>query len=165
MFFITNIMDIEENKQKYIELISKHRKVEINSKYGELIIQTNEVQMLLMWVIFLRLKYPSESIYNDLEGKTLGNLIWQFQLFIKSKSEIGLLKNLTEYRDSRNALAHKMFTKSRLNENECNLSIELGNLIIEDLELLKKEEIEKWERLFKANKEQKVVSSLLQSEK
>ncbi len=58
-----------------------------------------------------------------------------------------------------------MFTKSRLNENECNLSIELGNLIIEDLELLKKEEIEKWERLFKANKEQKVVSSLLQSEK
>lgn len=108
-----------------------------NSKYGQFIIQTNEVQLLLILLILQRVNLPDKKLSGFLEAGTLGNLINYFRVCARL-NELPLIKSLELYNQSRNALAHKMYTKKRLTVKECELSIELGAEIITALSKFKK---------------------------
>lgn len=124
----------ENRKRKLPEYFFKQMfendRVRKNSKYGEFIIQTNEVQKILTILILLRTFKPYKKFKKYLERITLGNLINNFRICVKNSEELLLVKSLELYNESRNALAHKMFTKDELTEKECKLSIELGEEIL-----------------------------------
>jgi hypothetical protein len=112
-----------------------------NSKYGQFIIQTNEVQFYLNLVVLLRTYAPNKKIRDYLERLELGNLIGCFRICTKNPTELALADALNNYKDSRNALAHKMFTNRKLTVKECELSIELGKELLIGLKRIIKEGI------------------------
>lgn len=125
---------IEKNGRKLPESFFKQIIENRYSKYGQFIIQTNEVQLLLVFLILLK-ALPSRELKYYLERSTLGNLINSFRICANS-SELCLIRPLEKYNAARNALAHKMYSKKKLTEKECELSIELGEEILEVLTLV-----------------------------
>lgn len=119
-------------KGRKIEEVHIHR----NSKYGEFIIQTNEVQLRLSALILLRTT-QDEKISKYLEGLTLGNLINCFRICAKNPIELAFADCLDLYNRSRNALAHKMYSKKELTETDCETSIKLGEKFLIKLKEMK----------------------------
>jgi len=109
-----------------------------NSKYGEFIIQTNEVQYFLILLIRLKINFFNNKLEKYLEELTLGKLMKLFEVFISSQKELSLLKNFVLYNQLRNKLAHKMYTEKKLTEKECELAIKLGENILVELKYLLK---------------------------
>lgn len=128
--------NIEELSEELVKRIIKGREIKINSIYGKFIIQTNEVQFYLGLLILLRTLSPDKKLKKYLEGITFGHLIDCFRICAKDHFELSLIISLNEYKKSRDALAHKMYTNKKLTENECKLSIELGEEILAELKSL-----------------------------
>lgn len=123
--------NIEENKKKIIERLILNQRKNENSKYGEFIIQTNKVQFYLVLLILTKAIRPNKKLKNNLERLELGHLIGYFRVCAKSSDEVALIQSLEKYKDSRNALAHRMFIKDKkLTIRECELSIQLGEEIL-----------------------------------
>ncbi len=120
------------------ERMAERQRIHENSKYGQLIIQTNEVQFYLPLLILLRSYAPNKKLREYLERLELGNLINCFRFCVKNPVELALVDVLNKYKDSRNALAHKMFTAQKLTVKECELSIELGNELLIELKKMVK---------------------------
>lgn len=132
------------NKQKIIETMISQQRIVRNSKYGEFIIQSNEVQFYLVFFIKLTATKINKKLSKDVEGSTLGTLINYFQLCIKTEDEKLLIGGLLKYNESRNSLAHKMFTDKMLTERECNVSIELGDTLLTILKELIAQKVKKY---------------------
>ena len=136
--------NIDERKKQRIQFFKNDQLRHENFKYGELIIQTNKVQWYLTYIIFLRASRPTKKLEKYLERLELGSLIECFSICIKTPLESELSGSLQLYKKGRNALAHQMFTNKKLTIKECELSIELGNLILGELEKVFEFE---WKRL------------------
>lgn len=65
--------------KKLIEGLIASKRAEENRKYGEFIIQTNEVQFLLSFIVLKRTSLPDKKYIEDLEKSELGILIKLFQ--------------------------------------------------------------------------------------
>ena len=131
----------EKEDTKYIKELLVKRMIEQtrilrHSKYGQFIIQTNEVQFYLISLIFLRTILPSKKLKQYLERLTLGNLINCFRICVKNSVEASLVDGLEIYNNKRNALAHKMYTNKKLTETDCKLSIKLGEKLLTKLKSL-----------------------------
>ena len=117
-------------KGKLIEMIVERNRISENAKYGEFIIQTNEVQFYLVVAIVLRIYKPTKKLIDNLYGSTLGKLIFYFRILAKNSTDLVLIDALNRYKDSRDALAHKMFSSKKLTTKECELSIDLGKELL-----------------------------------
>lgn len=135
----------ESEKEKFIKLLAERmaeqKRIHENSKYGQLIIQTNEVQFYLTLLVQLRSYAHNKKLRDYLEKLGLGNLINCFRICAKNSAELELADSLNKYKESRDALAHKMFTSQKLTIKECELSIELGEKLIMELKKLLRAEI------------------------
>jgi len=130
---------IGDGKREIVKILIEQERIKYNSKYGKFIIQTNEIQMCLILIIMLKTSSNKrKSIKEYIERHTLGNLIKCFNCCAKNTIELSIIKSLKLYNDSRNALAHRMYTEERLTEKECELSIELGEEILKELKNLLK---------------------------
>src|SRR5436190_11670671 len=109
------------------------------SKYGEFIIQTNEVHYYLSALVMLRTFNPDNNFQENLERSQFGNLVGYFTICIKSGEELEVLSSLKQYKTYRDALAHKMFTNNKLKPDDCGEAIKLGEELITFL----KEQIKK----------------------
>jgi hypothetical protein len=127
---------IENIKKKLVQRMVDHSRFIKNSKYGEFIIQTNEVQSFLILLILLKVVLPNKNLSEYLEKSTLGNLINSFRICASSLREASLINYLDLYNNSCNALAHKMYTKKELTEKDCELAIKLGEKILMELKSL-----------------------------
>jgi hypothetical protein len=128
----------QSSRDKFIDLLLKQKKQEDNSKFGEFILQTNEVQFYISVIIFFRTFNPTKQLLKDLQSLTLGQLIKSFRMCIRSETELALINNLEIYNQKRNTLAHKMFSHKRLSLTECKIQIEKGNKILSILSKLLK---------------------------
>lgn len=120
----------EEFKHDFIQKVIQRKKDHENSRYGKLIVQSNELQFFLTVLIRIKTKYSDKTFVEWLETATLGNVINSFVVCADSEDMASLIPSLREYNSSRNALAHKMYSKKRLTLKECEISIELGDIIL-----------------------------------
>jgi len=127
----------EENIKRIKKLLAerwdKQTRILRDSKYGQFIIQTNEVQVYLYCLILLRAPFIRKEFVNRLERITLGNLINYFRICVKNSVEASLVDDLEIYNNKRNALAHKMYTNKKLTEKDCESSIKLGEKLLTEL--------------------------------
>lgn len=130
-------------KEKFIKLMVERNRIQENSKYGQFIIQTNEVQFYLTYIIFSRVLVPTKIFIKYLQGLTLGSLINYFRMCLRNSFELGLADSLGEYNKDRNTLAHKMFSNKKLTPKECELSIVLGDKLLKALIKLFTDEVKK----------------------
>ncbi len=131
-------------RKRIVEAMMAQQRIVRNSKYGEFIIQSNEIQFYLVFFIKLTATKINKKFSKDIESSTLGTLISYFQLCIKTDDEKLLIGGLLKYNESRNSLAHKMFTNKRLTESECKVSIELGDMLLIMLKELIAQKVEKY---------------------
>ena len=131
-----------KSRKELIERIAEGANLRKNAKYGEFIIQANEVHFYLVKLIFLRSFDQGKGFEKILEGAQLGHLIGYLRVCAKTDSDIVLLELISDYKDKRNALAHKMFTNKKLTPQECEKALKLGKRIIQCLLSSLKEEIE-----------------------
>lgn len=117
-------------KEKLIEMIVERNRISENAKYGEFIIQTNEVQFYLVVAIVLRTYKPTKKLIDNLYESTLGKLIFYFCILAKNPTDLVLIDALNRYKASRDALAHKMFSSKKLTTKECEISIDLGKELL-----------------------------------
>ncbi len=120
-------------RKKYIEQVLKDNQIRDNATYGKFIIQTNEVQYYLVKLIFLRSFDPSKTFEKYLERLQLGQLISYLNICAQTELDIDLVSKLTNYKDKRDTLAHKMFTSNKLTVKECEQAINQGDAIIKYL--------------------------------
>jgi hypothetical protein len=120
-------------RKKYIEQVLKENSIRDNATYGKFILQTNKVQYYLAKLIFLRSFEPHKSFEKYLERLQLGQLISYMNICARTKLDMDLLSKLTNYKDRRDALAHKMFTSKKLTVSECEQAIKQGDIIIKYL--------------------------------
>ncbi len=114
----------------------------INSKYGEFIVQTNEVHFWLSLLILTRSHIPNKKFLDYLLSLTLGSLIGHFRVCAKNNiPETNLLGYLDKYKKYRDRLAHKMISPKKLTEKECNQAIKLGKKLWAELNALAKKEV------------------------
>jgi hypothetical protein len=113
-----------------------------NRKYGELILQTNEVQFKLATVIILNSFCPDKKYCEELLGMTSSPLIALTQACVKLS--INDLSMLREYFKARNKLSHKMYTSKRLTISECTKVLADGEKILALLNKLIKIKITKF---------------------
>lgn len=130
--------EIQKIKSRIAQRMVEHNRIVENSKYGKFIIQTNEVQLLLILFILLKTTSPRKELKEYLEKSTLGNLIYSFNICAKSSGELSLINSLESYNISRNALAHKMYSKKKLTLKDCELAINLGEEILKKINALLK---------------------------
>ncbi len=103
-----------------------------NKKYGELILQTNEVQSRLAAAIILNSSCPDKKYSERIIGMTMGSLITLAQACILlSIRDLALLK---EYKKDRDKLAHKMYTSNKLYPSDCIKVLSRGEEILALLE-------------------------------
>lgn len=129
---------IQKIKSTMAQRMIEHNRIIENSKYGKFIIQTNEVQLLLILLIWLKTNSPRKELKEYLEKSTLGNLIYSFNICAKNSGELSLINSLESYSASRNALAHKMYSKKKLTLKDCELAINLGEEILKKINTLLK---------------------------
>ncbi len=135
--------DPKERIEEIAEHFIKRKRIDENSKYGQFIIQTNEVQLSLKWLILFRSVSFTRELEEFLERVGFGTLINCSRICIKY-SELDLLKSLKLYKDARDALAHKMFSSNgKLTVTECEKALELGDALLNRLKEIHKEEIAK----------------------
>src|SRR3989338_5572998 len=120
-------------RKKYIEQVLKENQIRYNATYGKFIIQTNEVQYYLVKLIFLRSFDPSKTFEKYLERLQFGQLISYLNICAQTELDIDLISKLTNYKDKRDTLAHKMFTSKKLTVRECEQAISQGDAIIKYL--------------------------------
>jgi len=128
--------NIKRIKKLLVERWDKQTRILRDSKYGQFIIQTNEVQIYLYCLILLRAPFIREEFVNRLERATLGNLINYFRICVKNSIEASLVDDLGIYNNKRNALAHKMYTNRKLTETDCESAIKLGEKLLTKLKSL-----------------------------
>jgi len=122
-----------KQKNIIVERLVSDELIKRNSKYGELIIQANEVQFFLTTLISLRSFTQTKKIKDRLERAQMGQLIHQLEICAKNQTEADLATSLEKYKEARDALAHKMFSVEKLTPQECEGAIELGRQILEML--------------------------------
>jgi hypothetical protein len=133
----------EEVKKKIVDRMVKAKENFKNQKYGEFIIQTNNIQFYLLNLILLRSGFLDNDYKNYVERATLGQLIFLFCACInKNTKEILLIPKLKEYQEKRNKLAHKMYTLKKLTMPECEQAIKDGEKLEKALDFLLKNELE-----------------------
>lgn len=116
--------------KELVEILVNKERMEQNSKYGEFIVQTNEIQFYLVLLVLYRAPWVGKNFKKLLERSTFDNLINYFTLTAQTRVERSLTITLKNYKDSRNALAHKIFTNEKLTVKECENSIELGHELL-----------------------------------
>lgn len=86
---------------------------------------------LIFWILCRAPRVGKKLEKQLLEEYTFGNLINYATPMAHTWTEISLVNALIEYKNSRNKLAHKMFTDDELTVGECAMSIKLGHEILE----------------------------------
>ena len=119
-----------KRRANLISQIPQGEKISRNTKYGDLIIQANRVQYYLIKLILLRSLDPSKEFEKSLIRSQLGHLIGYFRVCAQTKEDLDLAGRLKDYKDKRDALAHKMFTASKLSLRDCKSAIRSGDVII-----------------------------------
>jgi len=132
--------DKESRAREYVKLhakvigqIPEGDKIRKNSKYGELIIQANRVQYYLTKLVLLRSLEPSKGFEDELGRLQLGHLIGYLKVCAHTKEDLDLAGRLKDYKDKRDALAHRMFTARKLTPRGCENAIKSGDKIIKYL--------------------------------
>jgi hypothetical protein len=115
---------------KFVERVLAQKRIELNSKYGKFIIQTNEVQSYLIALIKVRTFSEDKKFRENLERTQLGALVGYFTVLARSEIELEILDLLKAYKDYRDALAHKMFTDNKLTPEECDEALRIGEKLI-----------------------------------
>ena len=106
-----------------------------HAKYGEFIVQTNEVQLALFIVVLTRASIVDKNYIESLERAELGVLVSLFQTCArKTPRMLALVQALNLYNKYRRRLAHKMFSKQKLTPDECDIAITVGKGILKELD-------------------------------
>ena len=137
---------LEILKKELVRGIIEQQRINENSKYGEFIIQANEIQFYLVTLIWLRSFFPINKLEERLERLEFGNLIICFRICIRNRAELVVYNSLNDYKDKRNKLAHKMFTDKKLTIKECELAIKFGKKLIVELKKLIDERIKEMKK-------------------
>ncbi|MDD3607736.1 MAG: hypothetical protein PHQ20_02980 [Candidatus Moranbacteria bacterium] len=142
---------MEDIKQKLAKSIIAGRKREENKKFGEFIVQSNEIQFYLSNLLLFRSSYPDKKYREDIERVQFGSLINLFCACAKRETgEAVLIPKLREYIKQRNKLAHKMYTVNKLTKKDCEIALSEGEKILKGLNILMDKEIDRFK-----NKKQK----------
>lgn len=135
---------MEDIKRKLAKSIIAGRKGEENKKFGEFIIQSNEIQFYLSNLLLFRSSYPDKKYRENIERAQFGNLIDLFCACAKAKTyEFILIPKLRMYISKRNRLAHKMYTADKLTKEDCEVAIKEGEKILKGLNILMDKEIDR----------------------
>ena len=123
---------LEKRKREFVRLVMQQQIAAKNAAYGQFIIQTNEVQYKLAFIVFIYSSFPEKSHMDYLFGKTtFGPLIGLFQSCAPKNPEMyQLLRNLKEYKKLRDQLAHRMYSSERLTHPGCKAAITIGKRIL-----------------------------------
>lgn len=125
---------MESAREKLIKLIIEGQKSEENKKFGEFIIQTNEVQFYLSLLVLSQSSVSDKKYYEDIKNSTFGPIINLFCACAKKEESVfELIKRLREYKSQRDRLAHKMFSDKKLTKKECELAISNGEKILKTI--------------------------------
>ena len=126
----TRARDYVKARAAFIKQALEQDQIKQNSKYGEFIIQTNEVQYYVVVLILSRSFAQSARARKKLERLQLGHLIGYLSVCARNQREAEFIDSLEAYKDARDALAHKMFTDEKLSPSECETAIQLGSELI-----------------------------------
>lgn len=154
---------MEKLKNKIEARIKALKILSIEPELGSFVIQQNDIQNLLTYLVIQRGKNYNlidKKWIEELEKSTLGKVIKFYQLSAnKVSEEIKLIGKLKRYNKIRNSLIHN---KMELNDYQLNEDIlkESKKLGTEILEILNKLITEELKELIK-NKKVKKVSNLL----
>lgn len=124
--------NIKHLKKLFVKRFLKKKRILQNSKYGQLVIQANEIQLWLTLLFTLRATTHTKKFFEYLQQLQFGSIINGFKICSNS-DEKSLANDLKSYSKNRNKLAHKMYTEKRLTETECESSIKLGEKLLNDL--------------------------------
>ncbi|MDO8493422.1 MAG: hypothetical protein Q7S19_02650 [bacterium] len=132
--------DKESRAREYVKLnkriidqIDERNKIFETTNYGKLILQSNSVQYYLIKLIILRSFSHNNEFEKDLERLPFGALVGYLNVCAQTTKDLEQINQLKNYKDKRDALAHKMFTAKKLTPKECELAIQLGDKIIKYL--------------------------------
>lgn len=133
---------METSEEKLIKEMIFAKKADENRKFGEFIIQSNEIQFYLSKVILLNSSYPDKKYKEFLERAELGTLIHVFCSCADNKQlESMIIPKLRKYKNERNKLAHKMYSSEKLTKKECEDAINDGKIILKCLNLFLKHKL------------------------
>ncbi len=119
---------LEKKKQEIAKKMIGFQRGSEYRKYGELILQANKIQFLLIAAIILNSRCLSKKYCDELSTKTLGSLIIISQSCIPWATDA--LAKLNKYNLNRNRLAHKMYTPKKLTLSDCDKTLTGGKNII-----------------------------------
>ncbi|MFA6339227.1 MAG: hypothetical protein WCW87_04215 [Candidatus Paceibacterota bacterium] len=120
-------------QKRMIEQIDERNEILEKTNYGKLIIQSNNVQYYLSRLIFLRSFNSSKKFEEKLNDLSLGPLIGYLNVCAQTKQDLDLIIRLKNYKDKRDALAHRMLTDEKLTPEDCKKALETGKEIIKYL--------------------------------
>lgn len=123
---------LDKLKRRMVASTVRAKKNLENQKYGEFIVQTNKVQVLLALAVLRRSSLPDKPYIEYLfERAEFGVLIGLFQTSApKTFASYKLLLALKRYNEIRRRLAHKMYSPKRLTPEDCTSAILEGEAIL-----------------------------------
>lgn len=132
------MVNIHKSKKQLLEILNLQKLTFDNNKYGEILIQVSKLKWYLALVIIMKMSQSKKIIKRHIERLSLGGLIKLYNESARTMAEIEILGSLKIYKDSRDFLAQKIFTTDKISVKECEITLQLGNLIIFSLENLLK---------------------------
>ena len=135
---------LEKLKKELVLRMVKNQQAFQNQKFGEFIIQSNNIQFYLSNLIILRASFPDKEFADKIESGTLGQIINLFCACAQRESgEAYLIPELRKHSKIRNRFAHKIHTPANLTKDELQKAVELGNKILKALIEIMNEEVKK----------------------
>lgn len=132
----------EKIKEKLIQAMVRNQQAKESQKFGEFIIQSNNIQFYLSNLVILRSSYPDKEYIEKIESGTLGQIINLFCACAKKETgEFILIPKLRKYNKIRNKFAHKIHSPAKLTKDELQNAVSIGNDILKFLILITDKEI------------------------
>lgn len=136
--YLTAMKDLNEKfKEEWIKVQLRNQRALENQKFGEFILQANNIQFYLSKLVILRSSFPDKEYLDKIESGTLGQIINLFCACAKKDTgEYVLIPKLRSHNKIRNKFAHKVLITTMPTNEELKRSITLGNEILKELILV-----------------------------
>ncbi|MES2409613.1 MAG: hypothetical protein V4509_04945 [Patescibacteria group bacterium] len=133
----------EKFKKEFIKTKIRNQRALESQKFGDFILQSNNIQFYLSQLVILRASFPDKEYVEKIESGTLGQIINLFCACCKTETgEHTLIPKLRSHNKIRNKFAHKVLITTIPTNNELKKSIELGNDILKALILIANKELQ-----------------------
>jgi hypothetical protein len=129
-------MDDEYGKfrKEFIQVMVRNKRAMESQKFGDFIIQSNNIQSYLSNLVILRSSYPDKEYMDKIESGTLGQIINLFCACAKKETgEMILIPKLRKYCKIRNKFAHKIHAHEQFTKDELQNAVLLGKEVLKSL--------------------------------